>query len=738
MRGIIGIGLVMVGFLAGGCGSSKVAGEPDAAGSLDGGLGVDGGPVADGGAEVDGGPGADGGPGGDGGPTGDAGPCALIPRPDGCTCSAHLECASGRCVNFVCATAVGFCLNVGTPCAVSSDCCSGRCEPDIRGVRICQQGTGACKGMGEPCLRAADCCSLYCRPLGDGGGGGACDTGQLCEPAGDPCQSDIECCTNVCSTTCQSISLPSGPFGPATNCLSAGEVCNPAVSGGGCCSRNCTFVGGEHTFRCAFSANCKAEGEVCGASTECCNGVCQFCLPGGGCADTPLDAGTYIGRCIVTTGCKVAGQPCASAGECCSRLCADNGLGAPTCQFLGGCRPACEICTEDWQCCASIGGFPMRCLPADAPGGGCGSGYGFKRCNLIEGPRSPGEVCGAGSPTGGCGILPVRPNQHLTLCDDCCQPAIADLYRCCLHGALADGGCICVGEGEACASPADCCSGFCFPAPSLDGGITAFRCGGCRLEGQSCSSNGDCCSGNCVEGEGGLVCGPAICIGSQLGGPCNESIPCCSGRCLNGRCASCIPRGESCAQDPNACCEGICVSVDGSSICEACQVTGSCTVNAQCCSGACVAGQCRSCGAMGDSCGDGGLGCCPGLPCDNGRCASCIATGSPTQCASNRDCCSGRCVSGSCAPCAVDGQPCTVGGDCCSGRCEPGPDGGLACTSCGVIGAVCQVNGDCCSGRCVGGDGGGTCQLCVPTRSPCAQNSDCCSNLCVNGLCNVP
>ncbi len=61
--------------------------------------------------------------------------------------------------------------------------------------------------------------------------------------------------------------------------------------------------------------------------------------------------------------------------------------GAPkTCQFLGGCRPAGEICTEDWQCRSNLdiseGGGAM-CLEENATEGlGCGA-------HEIDGDKEP-------------------------------------------------------------------------------------------------------------------------------------------------------------------------------------------------------------------------------------------------------------------------------------------------------------------------------------------------------------
>jgi hypothetical protein len=415
-----------------------------------------------------------------------------------------------------------FCVGVGGECATTAECCSNRlCEDDGSGVRRCTDET-FCKGTGLACTRASECCSLSCD--------GTCQgDGSICAPAGDDCTADSECCSNDCDGTCQAI---------GEHCSPMGERCDTEGFDEGCCSKNCRNFGTEEDedLRCARASSCGARGEICSDPADCCSGVC-------------ID-----GRCPTQNeigGSRFAGEPCQEHSDCSSFLCAANYTGGPkVCQFLGGCRPIGEICTEDWQCCSDILMTSGATCDEPVEGSGCvahSTVEGLSTCadNLPPvGPAEPGEICLEG--------------DGETVVHDCCfecEQTIVGVWRCAGGGfecpgedggVPADGGdCpTCIPDGELCRTSAECCSSICSPFLNEDTGETELRCGPCVETGGLCTTNGDCCSFVCTDGvcgepdEGDPVCVP---LGA---GPCTQTSDCCNG------------------DDPNiACLDSVCIWV---------------------------------------------------------------------------------------------------------------------------------------------------------------------------------
>lgn len=201
-----------------------------------------------------------------------------------------------------------------------------------------------------------------------------------------------------------------------------------------------------------------------------------------------------------------------------------------------------------------------------------------------------------------------------------------------------------------------------------------------------------------------------------------------------------------------------------------------CTTEAECCSGACDAGQCDCSPSSGAACVMDGE-CCPGLRCASGHCSvGCRAEGAP--CSYGGDCCTGRCLpEGVCGPpCVGYGAGCTASDQCCShlgclggsaahpatctydckdtfagleacagdgeccsgyrcraGYCQPG--------ACGALHAYCLSDADCCTSatphlRC---DGSTNRCVCGDLGASCAGGADCCDGLeCRSGQCHPP
>ena len=322
-------------------------------------------------------------------------------------------------------------------------------------------------------------------------------------------------------------------------------------------------------------------------------------------------------------------------------------------------------------------------------------------------------------------------------------------------GADAGGdGAQCLGLGEPCAGPADCCSLAC--------DLTLHVCveGACGLAGATCTVPTDCCSLNCVGG----ICTDATCL--SLGAACSQSSECCTANCDQGTCQPIVPGG--CLTLGNAC-----------------------TAASECCSLNCLAGRCAPsfvCANIGEICYTA-TDCCTGV-CNipegltAGTCGTievtgaggCLVAGLP--CTDLTQCCSRMCVPTSTgisvcqvtSGCRLQGELCTETSDCCPGPEQSSQYGLMECgimegtdppigrcrnpTGCNPVGNVCKGEGvnapaDCCdclppkfqcchpdgSGvwRCAGGSSGpcprgydGTPGCCIPAGGQCSFSSECC------------
>jgi hypothetical protein len=219
-------------------------------------------------------------------------------------------------------------------------------------------------------------------------------------------------------------------------------------------------------------------------------------------------------------GCLVVGSACQALSDCCSGVCANDGTGFRSCEFLGGCRPENELCRRETDCCgffaANKGTQPV--CEFYSPDAGIG------RCRTIAGGNAPaGEICPS---TNTCAPT-----------NDYCVDTIFGVSRCVgqCDGGVCGGGGACRGSGASCLTPDECCSQVC--APRGDGG---FACSAaCVGLGLSCSANADCCSGICsLNGvcvaptppspdagtDGGTQCKP-------ISATCTNSGECCSTYC---------------------------------------------------------------------------------------------------------------------------------------------------------------------------------------------------------------
>jgi hypothetical protein len=201
-------------------------------------------------------------------------------------------------------------------------------------------------------------------------------------------------------------------------------------------------------------------------------------------------------------------------------------------------------------------------------------------------------------------------------------------------------------------------------AGGMGGGPDAGAGG--KNNGQPCAGPAQCASGFCVDG----VCCDSACAGTCLA--CN----------VGGKAGTCAPasagtRDTMCAQDPVKTC-GLDGTCDGAGACRKYPAGTGCSPGT--CSGNSVSGT-GSCDGRG-SCQTGTTVSCGVYACDGGS-GTC-----KTACSSNGDCVApSTCAGGKCGTWKGLGQPCLAGTECASGQCVDG-----ACCSASTCGACYTCN----------------------------------------------
>ncbi len=518
-----------------------------------------------------------------------------------------------------------------------------------------------------------------------------------------------------------------------SDCKNVGEACGGDDE---CCTAPCEsgFCGGT----------CTPDGADCTLDEDCCNGLCELGVCGGECRE--LGETCVPGQCCPPLGCEGGlctfseclddGAACGTDGECCSGVCDDGVCGG------GLCAPDGAPCFDSPECCS------LNCVA-----GVCGS------------PGCSHDECQAGAPL----------DRFCTAC----TVQVCELDPFCCEQAW-DGACValatelcglscgmCTPNGGLCATPDDCCSGFC------NGGVCQNPC---LPDGSFCNGAAQCCSGQCsggICGPGGdcshdectlggpllPACSPCVtqvcaldpfccqvswdelCVDEATqfcGLPCGNCVPgggfcnapgqCCSGVCNNNVCAAeCLPDGSFCVS-PDACCSDVC----NGNVCGLPCVPdgGFCNSPGECCGNQCNNGVCGPGGDCShDECTLGGplLESC--TPCTAEVCAVdpfCCQQGWDSICVDEAEDLCGI----TCGPCTPDGGGCMDGSECCSGSCENGTCG----SSCEPDGAFCFDADQCCSMQCENFQCGGTC---LPDGFPCGDPSQCCSDACNDGFCGA-
>ena len=615
------------------------------------------------------------------------------PSPNGASCEAASDCASGFCVDRVCCN-----IACSGPCVSCDQTGSvGRCTYLAAGLRdnACPAAapstcglTGLCDGFGS--------CTLY--PENSVCGPSSCsglveNTPRTCDGRGT-CRPPelIDCAPFLCSNgACETSCDPNQP-----NACEPGHQCLAQTADGvttGVCSGK-----RKNGQPCTDASQCDSNQCVDGVCCEnACQGACRACnLP------------SSPGRCLsVARGARDPRSTCSDLG---ASACSTNGL----CDGQGGCqkypagttcgRQSCTAgaytppptCNTAGQCVASRS---RTCSPYVCNGDTC-----FTSCSTSA-QCAAGEFCNTGS----CGL---KPRGADCTADKECQSGF------CAQGVCCDSRC------------ANACTACDLPAST--GTCTAVADGAADPQGKcvatgygSCGPTGACLKGQCAYAQQGMSCAAAVCASSSSLTPTSTcdgkgacikppTQSCGTFTCANGACkTSCTPATEprDCVP-PNTCVDNSCgLRVNGAA----------CTDPRQCRSGFCTQSVCCDV-PCADAATESLCKTCKGTPsAPAGTCAF-VASGSADP--------KSRCTASQ-----VDKGDCSNDGTCDgNGACRPWPStSGCRQESCTgtshTLPATCDGSGNC-PAAVVSSCGSYVCSSTSPTcLTTCTSDADCADDL---------
>lgn len=239
------------------------------------------------------------------------------------------------------------------------------------------------------CNGCGDCCSRLCAP--GPSGVSICQPASGCHVTGDLCKSDLDCCGGDPNS-----GLPGAGNGKCQLDASGkiGLCINPSNGGGGACNPEgnvCHYLA-DASYTCSSSS---ARADCCGEE----NPKWKMCK---------LDA-LGVPRCMGSGECKATGESCALSANCCdNRPCVPDADGTRHCA-AEVCVPGGGSCTINADCCP--GGLCNRApgsttgtcttIPTDGSGGAGGTGGGSTCAEYGQQCGVDGDCCNDVPCTGG-------------------------------------------------------------------------------------------------------------------------------------------------------------------------------------------------------------------------------------------------------------------------------------------------------------------------------------------------
>jgi len=492
------------------------------------------------------------------------------------SCVLDTDCATTEyCASTLCAPR----LATGLPCIAPTNCISGNCADSVCCDKPCAGNCDACsavtKGSGADgtCGFAAVGTDPHSKCPLDSGFPASCKADGYCDGAG-ACRAFALTGTACGTTSCSAGKVSGKTCNGSGSCLSGtGTPCDPYVcdSTATSCLTKCSTDADCMSGYACFGTVCSTKlgiGKACTSSGQCTGGNCVD----GVCCDTPC-----TGDCQACTATLKGGS---GADGTCGNAAAETNP-RTRCKIDAG-YPA--SCKSDGLCDGK-----GACRAFAKPSTACGT------TTCVAGKVS-GKLCdGAGTCASGTGTP--------------CDPYVCDSAgAACLTKCVGDSDCItgyrCIGgaciprvlkkNGQTCADPTECSSGFCADTYCCDTACKG-QCSACDLKGTEgtctavlgpppgsrapCGDLADPCSGRCngVDkdkcsfGSAGTMCGATCSDGMLTSSTCDGKggcaptapVPCNGFICEDkSNCKkTCTSDGDCVA--PNVCVEGACTPPGG-------------------------------------------------------------------------------------------------------------------------------------------------------------------------------
>ncbi|HKO93294.1 MAG TPA: hypothetical protein VJU61_19195, partial [Polyangiaceae bacterium] len=323
----------------------------------------------------------------------EAGNCNRPKRPLLAACSSNSQCENAACV----ATAAGTSVCCSRLCAASEVCGpTGACVP----APVCETGAVQCSGSSfQRCVGGQWATELACGTLGCSASRGGCLAGP-----GQACTSSADCGAGTCQDTAAGgrVCCTAACDGSCRVCAASGTVCTNLPDDAACGAIDCPDDTACRDFPPSVTAQRCIAG-ACGTAAQLCRGNAR--AVGQSCSTTNLC--DNAGNCATPK--KANGQACGASSECAGNNCVDgvccgsacNGV-CETCAGTGICRAA----ATDTACgTVSCSGFSPDCVTntMNFPPNAC-SGRGQCRSSADCGFEPSTTRCGQGGVCNGQGV----------------------------------------------------------------------------------------------------------------------------------------------------------------------------------------------------------------------------------------------------------------------------------------------------------------------------------------------